>query len=117
MEGTSRVINHGDLEIRLERSGDRQVVLLSGELDVATAHSFEETLRSVEEGNNYPIVVGLSGVTFIDSTGLMALAQAFSRSRLAEREFLLLRGSDPVQETFALTGLDADLPFVDSIDP
>src|SRR5690349_11869919 len=60
------------------------VVSLVGELDLYNAHVVRERLTAAaDDGGGERLVVDLSGVTFIDSTGLGVLVE--TRSRLANR--------------------------------
>ena len=58
------------LSISSERTGDTFHVAPAGELDIATAAALERELASVGATDAATIVLDLSGLTFIDSTGL-----------------------------------------------
>ena len=64
------------------------VVELAGELDLYNAHAVREALLSQAERGPDRLVVDLSRVTFIDSTGIGVLIEA--RTRLANRQAFLL---------------------------
>lgn len=53
-------------------------VTLGGELDLATVERAREALESVPAGST--VVLDLTGLTFIDSTGLGLIAEAAMRS-------------------------------------
>jgi anti-sigma B factor antagonist len=55
-------------------------IALSGELGLASADELDAVIRNAEETDVGRIVVDLSGVSFIDSTGLGVLLRAKSRS-------------------------------------
>jgi anti-sigma B factor antagonist len=99
----------------LERNG-RRTLQLSGELDIATVPLFEASLDRACAPETTALTLDLSGMTFIDSTGLAAVVLA---SKVAERngyEFALVRGPAAVQRLFELTGLLDALPFLDGDD-
>ena len=51
-------------------------VLVRGEIDLASADSFEEQAsEAVMEGADASVLIDLSGVTFIDSAGIRALVR------------------------------------------
>ena len=87
------------------------VIELSGELDLDGAPQLEEELRSAESGDATAIVVDLSGLEFIDSTGIRLLVLA--AERLPEGRLSLLRGPAQVHRVFELTDLADRLPFAD----
>lgn len=90
-------------------------VTLSGELDLLSAPSLGDTLAEAGRGS-VAMIVDLSQLTFMDSSGLHALLTA--RGRLAEAgcRLVLLRGDHQVQRLFELTGVDAVLEFVSACD-
>ena len=96
------------LNIELDLRGDQAVVRMVGELDMATAPKLRETVvKLLQPSLGIGVVIlDLSEVTFVDSTGLGVLAA--SRQRI-EREggALVLRGPRPnTVKVLAVTGLD-----------
>lgn len=86
-------------------------IALGGELDLASAPELEALLRSVEAESPERVVVDLSELAFIDSTGLRLLLQANERSGKRDCEFVLRPGEDAVQRVFDLTGAGRVLRF------
>src|SRR4051794_14150179 len=83
------------------------VVVVVGDVDLGTAPDFEDELaRAVEENIALGLVVDLSGVTFIDSTGLNALVRAFERQRLMGRPLALVTDDTRVTMMLEVTRLD-----------
>jgi anti-sigma B factor antagonist len=94
--------------------GDTVVVEASGELDLSAAGGFETELRQVLARNGATVVLDLSGLEFIDSSGLRALlVLAFESSVNGSRLGVRRELSPAVQRTFDLTGIGDRLPFVD----
>lgn len=101
------------LEIEERGGADGRVALvLAGELDIASAPRLQKAVgRLCAKDSLRELTIDLRGLEFIDSTGLAAMVFV---SRLCEsrgRELALIRGSDVVQQVFALTGLLEELPF------
>jgi anti-sigma B factor antagonist len=83
------------------------VVAVSGDVDLSTAPDFEDELsRAIETGLGGPLIVDLSDVTFIDSTGLNALVRAFERQRLAGSSLALVSDDSRVAMMLEVTRLD-----------
>ena len=101
------------LAMRIGRDAGTHVIGLFGELDLATVGDFERALADVEASHVAEIVVDLSGLQFIDSTGIRVLAEAARRSRTDGRRLTLLRGPEPVHLVFELCGMADVLPFAD----
>lgn len=108
-----RLASTGALSMRRAVEGDACVISLYGELDLASADSFELELRHAERGEAPGVVIDLSSLEFLDSTGLRAILNALRRMQERGKQMTLLRGPRQVHRVFELTGLDATLPFAD----
>jgi anti-anti-sigma factor len=89
----SSVVDDGTVSISLE-----------GELDLASAPQVEEQLSYAEAGRPTCLIVDLSRLAFIDSTGLRLLLQADARAREHGYELVLRPGDASVQRVFEVTG-------------
>ncbi|CAA9486762.1 MAG: hypothetical protein AVDCRST_MAG67-2181 [uncultured Solirubrobacteraceae bacterium] len=107
------LVRLGDLTLTAEREGAVHSICLFGELDLANADAVQDELVRAEAGDADSILLDLSGVTFIDSTGIRLLVSAAARSRADADRFVLLRGGAAVQRVLQLTGLEDQLPFAD----
>jgi anti-anti-sigma factor len=101
------------LDIERVDVGGRLTLMLGGELDVASAPTLHRTIAEIcgDEPAPMAITLDLSGLVFIDSTGL---AEIILTSKLCDRDghdFTLIRGPRSVQRLFELTGLIDALPF------
>jgi anti-sigma B factor antagonist len=101
------------LEVISEQHGGQTRVALTGELDIASAESFEEKLADVEADSPGTLVLDLRNVAFIDSTGLRAVIAADERARTAGRRLVVVRGPGAVERVFSVTQLDQRLEMVD----
>ncbi len=92
------------LELKERREADRVSVLLVGELDIDSAHRLQQAIaRLFAAGRVEALTLDLSGLAFIDSTGLAAIVYA---SKLCERsgcELAVIRGPG-----YRAAGLRAD---------
>ena len=93
----------GQLLIERRAEDDRIVVSLRGELDLTSVPEFERELREAEATNPSHLVLDLSGLDFMDSTGLRALLQARERAKADGHELTLRRGPRQVQRVLELT--------------
>jgi anti-sigma B factor antagonist len=85
---------------------------LSGELDMSRALLLEQELRAVEDTGPSCIVIDLSELHFVDSSGLARLIAAHRRSERAGWRLVLVRGSGAVQRLLSLSALDKAFVFV-----
>jgi anti-sigma B factor antagonist len=103
----------GLLTLRSRREGDAHVLTLSGELDLQTAPEVEKELRTVEAGDADAILIDLSAVEFVDSTGIRLLIQAEQRSRWEPGRIVFRRPPAKVMRVLTIAGIDELLPFED----
>ena len=69
------------LEIKAHREGDSITIALSGEMDLSTADKLDSAIRNAEDTVIGQIVVDMTDLSFVDSTGLSVLLRARVRSR------------------------------------
>jgi len=100
------------LEIEESTDEHRHTLALGGELDIASVPILHAAIaRICKAGSVGGITLDLSGLIFIDSTGL---AEIILTSQLCDRdsfELTLVPGPRAVQRLFELTGLIDALPF------
>ena len=102
--------------VRIERSARVHRFTPSGELDVATVPTLEAELDAVETLDpGRTIVVDLTELTFMDSTGLHLLVRL--TERFPER-LRVINGSSSVERLLDLSGARDRLPIIGkSTDP
>jgi anti-sigma B factor antagonist len=94
---------------RLDGEGEL-ALLVSGEIDLLTAQRLEREISSLlKQAPRSSVTVDLSGVTFIDASGLRALMAARREAGEAGRSIMLLDPSFVVQRLFEITGLEEHL--------
>lgn len=94
----------GSLQISSAPADGGVRVSLRGELDIASARQLEERFAALDEQAPTRVVIDLSGLMFIDSSGLRVLLLADARAREQGYELVLLPGQEPVQRVFEMTG-------------
>jgi anti-sigma B factor antagonist len=104
------------LDVRTEDRDGLVHVSLVGELDLSTVAKVQEELRRVEASAPTTLVMDLSKLTFLDSTGLRCIVTADERARDEGRRMVIVRGPDAVQRVFSITKLDDRLDMVDDAD-
>lgn len=86
------------------------VVGLFGELDLSSVRLFRVELAAAEAEDG-PLAIDLSGVNFIDSSGLAELLYASQRADAAGREIVFRGAAGRVERALELSGLDRVLPL------
>jgi anti-sigma B factor antagonist len=82
------------------------VLTASGEIDLFTAPDLREAATAALDAGAQRIVVDLSGVRFLDSTGLGVLIAILKRLRPAGGQFAIVNTNPTTAATFSITGLD-----------
>jgi anti-sigma B factor antagonist len=85
---------------------DRALLTVRGELDTLTAPELDAALRELGAGSSGRLVVDLSGVTFLASSGLAVLIQAAQRAEDGGRRLHLVVTSRAVLRPLEVTGSD-----------
>ncbi len=113
-----RVVSVGDafdgapqLELRDDADGPRHVLVLGGELDMASSPALEDAVRGICTDSTEALTVDLSGLTFMDSTGLRVVLLAKELCERHRCQFLVIPGPAQIQRLFEVTGILERLPF------
>ena len=109
-----------DLSVQVEElagSGeDRVVARVSGELDVSTAPRLREELVALFAAGRRYVVLDLSDLDFLDSTGLGVIVGVLKRARTLGGDLLLVCPKPSIRRVFEITGLDRTMPLSDTVD-
>jgi anti-anti-sigma factor len=97
------------LTIEVHREGDEAVLTLTGELDPHTAPTLADELEAVRADGATSVVLVLSGLTFVDSSGLRVLIAADRSLAEAGGQLVLRSPSETVRRLLEITGLDGHL--------
>lgn len=90
------------------------LIRAEGRLDMVSASGLRAIVADALAAGRTRIVVDLSGVAFMDSSGLGALVGCLKAARQAEGDLRLARPSAQVVSVLRLTNLDRVLAIVDS---
>ena len=85
--------------------------LIEGELDLASQESALETLTPVIERRPDAVILDLSGVEFIDSTGLRVLITCRRLAADARTQLVLAAPSEAVRSLFEMTKMTDRFDF------
>jgi anti-sigma B factor antagonist len=109
--GTHRMFSQGssgsDLLFRVivTQSDSEVVVALSGELDLAGAPRLRECFAQLEHVGATQVVLDLTDLDFVDSTGLSVLVMEFHRTQAAGGSTVMRNPSPAVMRILEITGL------------
>jgi anti-sigma B factor antagonist len=94
-------------QLTMERSSSGPVELLevTGEIDIASASRLISGLNEAVGDCDKPVVVDLSAVEFMDSTGLALLLNAHRRLARRDMGFAVVCNDGPVHRVFEITDM------------
>jgi len=87
-------------------------VKLEGELDLVSAHEFRETVdQAMRELMSENLLIDLSRVTFIDSSGLGVILGRFRKIKGTNGQMVLYGPSANVRRILELSGISTFIPI------
>ena len=104
------------MQIETTLSSDRQVLMVSGEVDLATSPDLDVAIIAALESGTESLVIDLTNVTFMDSSGLGVIVRGLKRCREADKDLDLVISNERVLKVFGITGLDQVIPIHASIE-
>lgn len=99
--------------VRTAADAHDYVIAVYGEVDVLTAPELARQIDRGLESSAAAVVVDLSALRFIDSTGLHAMVLAWRRAQELGKQLRLLQPPPAVHRAFEITGLADALPFAE----
>jgi anti-anti-sigma factor len=111
-----RIRDHGGrslLTIRVAHEGLSEArLVLGGELDLTNAEEADEQIRCLERRFLDRLVVDVSGLRYIDTTGIALVVGLVEWTNQMATELRFTRAPEPLERVFEMAGL-AEIPFED----
>ena len=103
------------MEHEIDEQNGAVVVKFSGDVDLQSSpHAREVLLDCVNR--NLPVLVDLSGVNYIDSSGVASLVEALQNGRKRGSDLFLVEVSDTVMRVFNLARLETVFTIFETLD-
>lgn len=103
------------MEFTITEESDLIVVALKGEIDLEFSSDMREVLLGAV-GDARGVVVDLSRVSMIDSSGIASLLEAFQNARKRGKDFVLAAVDDSVLRVLKLARLDTVFHIENDVD-
>ena len=95
------------LNIEQEQSPEESLIRVSGEVDLYSSPELRKTILKTVPSARGAVAIDLSGVTYIDSSGVATLVEGLRSARKADTEFILVSPSAAVLQVLQLARLDS----------
>lgn len=95
-----------NLKVKKVSEGTKHYLEVAGELDAYTAPELRQKLIPLVEQKGHTLIVDLSDVTYMDSTGLGVFVGAIKAEKRHQSEVILKNMTERVRRLFDITGLD-----------
>jgi len=94
--------------VKTVRWKDRTAIVeVLGDIDLNRSQAFQQALLSLLDESPQRVVIDLSGVPYMDSSGVASLVKLLSRARKAGLGLSLVGLQDRVRSVFEITRLDS----------
>jgi anti-sigma B factor antagonist len=104
------------LQVSVERVGDVSICVVVGEVDMATTPQLRDELIGLVESDVRRLVLEVSGVPFLDSTGLGVLMEVHRRLRDNSGAVALVGARPALVRLLTITNLSRALPVYRSVE-
>lgn len=102
------------MNCEIEDRGDAAVVMLSGDVDLESSPKVRSALLDSVSAKGV-VVVDMAGVSYIDSSGVASLVEAFQAARKSDTRFVLARVSEPAMRVLELARLEQVFQIVTEV--
>jgi len=103
------------VEIKKRNESGYSIISLVGEVDLHfSPKAREEILKALK--NNENVLVELSEVSYIDSSGIASLVEGYQMSKKSGQTFGLLSVSNAAMQVLKLARLDSVFPIYDNVE-
>lgn len=92
------------MDILGKKIDDVQIVTLGGRMDAYSSNDVERQLNALIEANEVRIILNLTGLEYISSSGLRVLLAALKKSRKGSGDVRLAAMRPSVKEVFDIAG-------------
>ena len=93
------------MKIREEKNGETLICDLEGEINISNSPELRKAFDGLIKRNEKKVLMGFSGVSYIDSSGLATLIEMYQRLKRIDGRLRLYGMSENVRNFFEITKL------------
>lgn len=95
----------GGFEVAVDEDGPTTVITVAGELDLATSPTLQQACTAATERKPETLRIDMTGVTFLDSTGISVLVQTHKQLDAQGGTLVLYGLRDQTRRVLDVAGL------------
>jgi anti-sigma B factor antagonist len=100
-----------DFDVETSEQDGYSVLTLRGEIDVYTAPHLRQAIVDLVDGGARDLVIDMTMVEFLDSTGLGVLVEGLKRVKRHDGSLSIVATQDKILKIFDITGLNKAFPI------
>jgi anti-sigma B factor antagonist len=104
------------MEISVEKRDDGVVLSPSGDVDLSSSRELQQTIKKAMELRPSRLIVDLTDVPYMDSSGVATLVEAMQIARKQSTRLVLCCMQGKVRSIFEIARLDRVFTIVDDLD-
>ncbi|MEL6822569.1 MAG: STAS domain-containing protein [Calditrichota bacterium] len=104
------------INVTTAEQGSAKVIAVTGEVDLYSSPKLREALNGLTDTKEARIVVDMSGVSYMDSSGLATLVEALQKTGGYKGAFSLASVTPEVLSVFQLSRLDQVFDIHETVD-
>lgn len=104
------------MEVTFTDNGQHKIINVSGDVNIFNVSHLKKALLSITDGQCKSVIVNLSGVSYMDSSGIGALVAGQKRMKAINGNFALMNIHDDVLNILKLVSLDKFFKIYSSAD-
>ncbi len=104
------------MDIGFREVGEHKIIEVSGEVDLYNVSELKKALFSITDGKFLSVVVDMSNVNYMDSSGIGALVAGQKKMKAHNGKFALMNIHDDVLNILKLATLDKFFKIYESED-
>lgn len=108
---SSNIMNDNS-RLKVDVAIDERIVTIHGDMDLRTAPEVDRAIEGL--GGDGDVVLDMTGVTFMDSSGLRTVVARRQVLEDAGHRLVISDPSDPVRRVLEITGLESHLDISES---
>lgn len=105
-----------NFDLETETSGTSALVTIRGDLDLQVIDQVTEALTRIESDGPELLVIDLSKISFMDSSGMGVVAAAHIRAKESSRRFAIVMPPAGVKQAFERTKFSEVVPIAEDLD-